>query len=128
MPTELKKVNHSYSQLLELLRLRSLLITPLIKSIFQLMEIKISTKELEEFSSDGTTLMLPAEELPLLKLSQVLVLLELLENSLPNTNLPQFMYLIQHGEITTPSSLNADLMLESIDTSRKRPRVSISMV
>ena len=128
MPTELKKENHSYSQLLELLRLRSLLITPLIKSIFQLTEIKISTKELEEFSSDGTTLMLPAEELPLHKLSQVLVLLELLENSLPNTNLPQFMYLIQHGEITTPSSLNVDLMLESIDTSRKRQRVSISMV
>jgi len=92
------------------------------------MEIKISTRVPEEFSSDGIMLMLLAEELLLHKLFQELVLLELLENSLPNTNLLQFTSLIQHGEITTPSSLNADLMLESIDISTKRLRDSISKV
>jgi len=126
--TELKKVNHLCSQLLELLRQRSSLITLLIKNIFQLMETRISIRVLEEFSSDLTMLMLAAEELLLLKLFQELVLLESSENSLPSTNLPQFTSLIQHGEITTLSSLNAVLTLESIDISTNKLKDSISMV
>jgi hypothetical protein len=125
---EPKKVNHSSSQLLELLRPRSLLITLLIKNIFQLMETKISTRVLEEFSSDGIMLMLAAEELLLLKHFQELVHLELLVSSLPNTNLLQFTSLIQHGEITTPSLPSAVSTLESIDISIKKLRDSILMV
>jgi len=54
--------------------------------------------------------------------------LELSENSFKNTNLLQFTSLIQHGEITTPSSLSADSTLESIDISIKKLRVSTSLV
>jgi hypothetical protein len=92
------------------------------------METKISTRVLEEFSSDGIMLMLAAEELLLLKHFQELVLLELLVSSLPNTNLLQFTSLIQHGEITTPSLPSAVSTLESIDISIKKLRDSILMV
>jgi hypothetical protein len=125
---ELKKVNHLFSQLLELLKRESVKTYLSIKNIFQLMEMHFSTKELDKFFLDGIIKMFQAEESFLVKLFQEQVLLELSEISLENTDQLQFTFQVQHGETITQFSRLLDLMLEHIDISIRKQEDSISKV
>ena len=106
--TELKKENHSFSQLLELQKKESLKIILLTKNIFQSMVINFSTPELDKFFLDGTTQMLKAEELQQLKLCQEQVLSESLVISYLNTDQLHFTSHHQHGVTIIPFLLRVD--------------------
>lgn len=92
------------------------------------MEIRLSTRELEVFSLVGTTQMSLPEELPLVKLSQEPVLLELLLISSSNTDQLQFTFHHQLGETIRVYSLSPDSKLELTDISIRRLRDLISKV
>ena len=125
---ELKKENHLYSQLSELLKNKSPKTTHSIKNIFQLMVINFSTLVQDKFFSDGTILMSEAEEFAPPKPYQELAHLELLEISCLNSDLHQFTFHHQHGEIIMLFSQEQVFKLEHTDISIRKQRDLISTV